>query len=125
MLNFTNRTRFYISSVPVDMRKGREGLADIVRTSFGHDPRAYDEAFIFYSKRYDTVKILHYDLNGYVIYQKWFDDGKLLKPQFDEIRSCHRITREQVILLVSNAVQSKMYIYGYEPDESGTPFELG
>ena len=125
MLNFTNRTRFYISSVPVDMRKGREGLADIVRTSFGHDPRAYDEAFIFYSKRYDTVKILHYDLNGYVVYQKWFDDGKLLKPWFDEIRSCHRITREQVILLVSNSVQSKMYIYENEPDESGTPFEMG
>ena len=38
MLNFMNRTRFYISSVSVDMRKGREGLADIVRTSFSHAP---------------------------------------------------------------------------------------
>lgn len=54
---------------------------------------------------------LHYDLNGYVIYQKWFDDGKMLKPKFMEIKSCHLITREQVTLLVSNAVQSKMYIY--------------
>lgn len=124
MLNFTNRTNFYLSSLPVDMRKGRDGLADIVRTSFGHAPRAYDEAFIFYSKRYDTVKIQHYDLNGYVIYQKWFDDGKLLKPKFDEIKSCHRITREQVILLTSNAVQSKMYIYDYEPDESRESFRL-
>lgn len=107
------------------MRKGRDGLADIVRTSFGHDPRAYDEAFIFYSKRYDTVKILHYDLNGYVVYQKWFDDGKLLKPHFDEIKSCHKITREQVILLTSNAVQSKMYIYDYEPEESRATFRMG
>ena len=49
--------------------------------------------------------------NGYVIYQKWFDDGKMLKPKFMEIKSCHLITREQVTLLVSNAVQSKMYIY--------------
>ena len=57
------------------------------------------------------TKILHYDLNGYVIYQKWFDDGKMLKPKFMEIKSCHLITREQVTLLVSNAVQSKMYIY--------------
>ena len=52
-------------------------------------------------------------------------DGKLLRPWFDENRSCHRITREQVILLISNSVQSKMYIYDNEPDESGTPFELG
>lgn len=112
MLNFTARTKFYISSTPVDMRKGREGLADIVRTKFGHDPHAYDEAFVFYSKRYDTVKILHYDLNGYVVYQKWFDDSKLLRPHFDEMKSCHRITREQIILLTSHAVQSEMYIYG-------------
>lgn len=111
MLNFTSRTNFYICSIPTDMRKGREGLATIVREYFHRDPTAYGEAFIFYNKKYDTVKILHYDLNGYVIYQKWFDDGKMLKPKFMEVKSCHLITREQVTLLVSNAVQSKMYIY--------------
>jgi len=64
-----------------------------------------------YCHRGWMLTILHYDLNGYVIYQKWFDDGKMLKPKFMEIKSCHLITREQVTLLVSNAVQSKMYIY--------------
>ena len=48
--------------------------------------RVYGDAFIFYNKKYDTVKILHYDMNGYVIYQKWFDDGKMLKPKFMEIK---------------------------------------
>ena len=94
------------------MRKGRKGLATIVRDFFHRNPLAYDEAFIFYNKKYDTVKILHYDLNGYVIYQKWFDDGKMLKPKFMEAKCCHRMSREQVTLLVSNAVQSKMFIYG-------------
>ena len=104
-------TEQLLCSIPTDMRKGREGLATIVRECFHRDPLAYDEAFIFYNKKYDTVKILHYDLNGYVIYQKWFDDGKMLKPKFMEAKSCHRMTREQVTLLVSNAVQSKMFIY--------------
>jgi len=40
------------------MRKGREGLATIVREYFHRDPTAYGEAFIFYNKKYDTVKIL-------------------------------------------------------------------
>jgi hypothetical protein len=111
MLNFTTRTSFYICDIPVDMRKGKEGLATIVREYFERDPLSYSEAFIFYNKKYDTVKILHYDLNGYVIYQKWFDDGKMLKPKFMELKHCHHITREQVMLLVSNAVQSRMYIY--------------
>lgn len=26
------------------------------------------------------------EVNGYVIYQKWFDDGKMLKPKFMEIK---------------------------------------
>lgn len=116
MLNFTSRTNFYICSIPTDMRKGREGLATIVREYFHRDPTAYGEAFIFYNKKYDTVKILHYDLNGYVIYQKWFDDGKMLKPKFMEIKNCYHITREEVTLLVSNAVQSltcKMLVFKY------------
>lgn len=70
MINFTDKPRFCISSVPVDMRKGREGLADIVRTRFGHNHHDYGEIFIFYSKRYFTVKFLHYDLDSYVVYQK-------------------------------------------------------
>ena len=114
MLNFTSRTDYYICSTPTDMRKGRESLASMVREAFGRNPKAYNEAFIFYSKKYTTVKILHYDLNGYVIYQKWFDDGKMLQLKFSEMKSCHRITREQVILLVSNAVLSKMYVYDNE-----------
>lgn len=94
MLNFTSRTKIYICSIPIDMRKGREGLATIVRDFFHRYPLAYDEVFIFYNKKYDTVKILHYDLNGYVIYQKWFGDGKMLKPKFMESKRCHRMARE-------------------------------
>lgn len=103
MLNFTSRTNFYICSIPTDMRKGREGLATIVREYFHRDPTAYGEAFIFYNKKYDTVKILHYDLNGYVIYQKWFDDGKMLKPNFMEIMSLDSTMTSS--LIVSSSIK--------------------
>lgn len=110
MLDFNSRTKYYLRSKATDMRKGREGLATIVRDEFFHDPHAYNEAFIFYSKHYDIVKILHYDLNGYCIYEKWFDDGKFLKPQFQTMASCHSISREQLILLLSAAVRTKICI---------------
>ena len=110
MINFTSRTKYYISSNPTDMRKGREGLAGVVREMMGHNPKCYDEAFIFYSKDYRKVKILHYDLNGYVMYQKWFDDGRFLKPEFTKILNCHEISRETLILLLSTAIQTKIAI---------------
>ena len=110
MINFTSRTKYFISSKPTDMRNGREGLAGIVREVMGHNPKCYDEAFIFYSKDYRKVKILHYDLNGYVMYQKWFDNGKFLKPEFAKILNCHEISREALILLLSTAIQTKIAI---------------
>src|SRR5574344_724122 len=110
MLDFNSRTNYYLCDKPADMRKGREGLACIIREVLQHDPHRYDEAFIFYSKRYDIVKILHYDLNGYVMYEKWFDEGKFLKPKFLEMRRCHKISREQLVILLATAVQTKICI---------------
>lgn len=74
------------------------------------NPRCYDEAFIFYSKDYKKVKVLHYDLNGYVMYEKWFDNGRFLKPEFGRMLSCHEISRETLILLLSTAIQTKIAI---------------
>ena len=110
MLHFASRVRYHLSSQPTDMRKGREGLAEIVRESMGHDPHCYNDAFIFYSKDCHIVKILHYDLNGYVLYVKWFDDGRFLKPVFSSIKRSHEISRESLILLLSTVVQTKLMI---------------
>ena len=79
--------------------------------------RTYGATKIFYNKKYDTVKILHFDLNGYMILQKWFDDGKLMKPKFMEMKRFHHITREQTMFLLSNAVQSEIYIYEKENED--------
>ena len=49
MVNLTERTGYYLCNSPVDLRKGREGLADIVRNSSSYDPTSYDKAFIFYN----------------------------------------------------------------------------
>lgn len=56
MINFDSKTKFFMKSTPTDMRKGYEGLASIVRDVMGHNPRNYDEAFVFYSKDYRKIK---------------------------------------------------------------------
>ena len=110
MILFSNRVRFYLCPQPVDMRNGREGLSRIVRETLDHNPLDYNEAFVFYSKDYRKVRILHYDVNGYVLYAKWFDDGKFLKPEFEEIKKTHEISRDLLTLLLSTSVQTKIII---------------
>ena len=55
MINFTSRTKYFLKSTPTDMRKGYEGLASIVREVMNHNPRNYNEAFVFYSKDYRKI----------------------------------------------------------------------
>lgn len=110
MINFTSRSRYFIKSTPTDMRKGHDGLASIVREVMGHNPRNYNEAFIFYSKDYRKVKVLHYDINGWVLYSKWFTDGKFLKPEFEGCKKSHELSRETLVLILSTSVQTKIKI---------------
>lgn len=110
MINFDSRTKFFMKSTPTDMRKGYEGLASIVCDVMGHNPRNYNEAFVFYSKDYRKVKILHYDINGWVLCSKWFTDGKFLKPEFEECKITHELSRETLILIMSTSVQTKIRI---------------
>lgn len=92
------------------MRKGAEGLAGVVREIMKRNPYSYDEAFIFYSKDFKKVKVLHYDINGFVLYSKWFDEGHFLQPVFAEACSSHKISRETLILLLSTSVQKQICI---------------
>ena len=54
---------------------------------------------IFDSKDYRKVKILHYDINGWVMYSKWFTGGKFLQPKFEECKKCHEISRKNIAFM--------------------------
>lgn len=110
MLDLNTAANYWLFPEPVDMRKGRDKLAALVRERLETNPINGADAFIFYSKDLRTVKILHHDFSGYEIYSKWFDNGKFLKPVFRTIRKRHTITRSQLLLFLSGAVQTQIAI---------------
>jgi transposase len=61
--------RVYLHRAPIDMRKGRNGLAAIVREVMGQDP--FQPAFfLFINKRRNALKLLSWDINGFGLYHK-------------------------------------------------------
>jgi transposase len=56
--------KVYLHRAPIDMRAGRNGLAAIAREVMRQDPfsNAY---FLFTNKRFDAIKLLTWDINGY------------------------------------------------------------
>lgn len=75
--------RVWVATRPVDMRKGFDGLAEVVRTFLGHDPLS-GSLFVFRSRSAQRVKILWYDRDGLAIYYKRLDRGTFHFPAGDQ-----------------------------------------
>jgi transposase len=61
--------RVYLHRAPIDMRKQRSGLAALVQEVINVDPFS-SAIFLFIGKRYDRIKILWWDRNGFVVWYK-------------------------------------------------------
>jgi transposase len=63
----------------IDMRKGADGLAGLVRDVLQDEPLAR-KMFVFQSKRKDRVKILYWHYNGFAVWSKRIQRGKFIFP---------------------------------------------
>lgn len=63
------------------MRKSFDGLTAIIRDTYQLDPYA-NALFLFCGRDYRKLKALHFDKDGFVLYQKRLDgDGRFLWPR--------------------------------------------
>jgi transposase len=74
MLHVPASVAIYVHTQPVDLRKGFDGLSGIVRAEFQADPLD-GSLFLFFNRRRDRLKILHFDGTGYWLYYKLLEAG--------------------------------------------------
>jgi transposase len=65
MMRPVGEVKVYLHREPIDMRRGRNGLAALVREGMQQDPFAPEALYVFIGRRFDTLKILGWDRNGY------------------------------------------------------------
>lgn len=76
----------YLALSPVDLRKGFDLLAGLVREQLAGDARAGD-LYIFLNKSRTRLKALFYDRTGYCVLYKRLDRGTFPMPVVIEPRS--------------------------------------
>jgi transposase len=76
ILGSTRQVRVFAFGAPVDMRKGFEGLSQLVRDLLKRDVLS-GELFLFVSRDRRRAKVLHFDGTGLCLYAK-----RLVKGQF-------------------------------------------
>jgi transposase len=74
MLSLPPSTRIFLCSKPADMRQSFDALSGLVQTHFGQNPLC-GHLFVFFSKRRDRMKVLFWDIDGFVLYYKRLEKG--------------------------------------------------
>jgi len=75
MFSLPQSMQIYFCVVPIDMRRSFDTLAEVVRSSLGHEPRS-GHLFVFRNKAEDCLKVLYWDKDGYAIWYKRLEKGK-------------------------------------------------
>lgn len=82
MFSLTASDRFYLYPYPTDMRKSFYTLSGIVTNRMGMDVQDGD-AFIFINRPCTSMKILHMEYGGLVIYHMKLSGGQFSLPEID------------------------------------------
>ena len=79
MFGLNENMHYYLCTSQVDMRNGINGLSKIVRQEMGLAPLG-GGIFVFFSRNRQSVKILRWDRDGFVLYHKRLERGTFEMP---------------------------------------------
>lgn len=105
MFCLSDSDTFYLYPYPTDMRKSFYSLSGIVTNEMHRDVRNGD-AFIFINRQLTSMKILHAEYGGLVIYNMKLEKGCVSLPdmQLDESAPPERLTQWQELVMMTQGI---------------------
>ncbi len=98
MLGLSSYVRYHMCCTLVDMRKGFDGLAGLVRNYLNQNPQTGD-VFVFLNKPKTHIKLLYWDGDGFAIFYKRLEQGRFDFLTNDSVS--RELKREELLLVLS------------------------
>lgn len=99
MFSLNEYLTYYLYPHYIDMNKGIECLTELVRSQPNANPLSGD-AFLFFSKKKDIIKILRWDTDGFILYQKRLEAGSFELPRFKPHQGLCKIEWEVFFMIM-------------------------
>ncbi len=91
--------RYFLCPGKTDMRKGMNSLCGVVQNQMGYNVCKGD-CFIFINKARTTMKILHAEDGGLVLYIKRLEEGTFRLPLYDEQSRSYPMSWTDLVMMV-------------------------
>jgi transposase len=113
MFSLSDNLQYYLCTGATDMRKGFDTLCGVVRSQMGRNPLS-GEVFIFVNGSRSTIKLLHWESGGFVIYHKRLESGCFERPVFDLEQNAFQMRWSELVMMIQglsmkNIVQRKRF----------------
>lgn len=83
MFSLTSSSRYYLYQRHVNMCNGINGLYNLVRSGMPDLSPVSGDVFVFFSKNRQSVKLLKWDGDGFLLYYKRLERGSFELPMFN------------------------------------------
>lgn len=105
MFSLNEGNSFKVYTQGADLRKGLDGLCGIVRKSTLSPTNG--DVYVFLNKTRTTMKLLHWERGGYVIYYKRMESGRVSHKIFSAGEVDFRTIRWDEIVLFIEGISPK------------------
>ena len=90
MFELSENSRYFLCMFPVNLNKGIDGLYNLIVSSTQLSPMSGD-VFVFFNSSRKMVKILRWDTDGFLLYQKRLAKGTFQLPDYNEEQGCFEL----------------------------------
>jgi transposase len=99
MFSLTSAMRYYLYSNPTDMRRSFYTLSGMVTNQMGRNVQDGD-VYIFINRPCTSMKILHMECGGLVIYHMKLESGSFKLPVFDQNTNTFQTSWQELMMMV-------------------------
>jgi hypothetical protein len=119
MFALTSSMTYLFCSRRMDMRKGIYSLYQYIKSEMGRNPLS-GEVYLFWGKKRDTIKILHWENDGFLLYIKKLERGTFEALCFNLDSNCYEMKWSTFVLIMEGvSIRSAKYRKRFTPAHQG------